>query len=129
MTSTMGFAATKEIDMTTEASKATYEIQIREVIDNWAKALRAKDINRLMSNIAPDILSFDVINPLQHLGSDPSRRRAGERVSSFQGPIGCEIRDLSITASDDVAFCHSLNRFSGTKTDGGEIDMWVRATI
>ena len=115
--------------MTTEASKATYEIQIREVIDNWAKALRAKDINRLMSNIAPDILSFDVINPLQHLGSDASRRRAEEWVSSFQGPIGCEIRDLSITASDDVAFCHSLNRFSGTKTDGGEIDMWVRATI
>jgi activator of Hsp90 ATPase-like protein/SnoaL-like protein len=28
-----------------------------------------------------------------------------------------------------VGFCHSLNRLSGTKTDGEEIDMWLRATV
>ena len=50
-------------------------------------------------------------------------------VLLVQGPIGCEIRDLSITTGGTVAFSHSLYRFSGTKTDGGEIDMWVRATV
>ena len=34
--------------MTTEKSKATDEAQIHGLIDDWAKALRAKDINALM---------------------------------------------------------------------------------
>jgi ketosteroid isomerase-like protein len=38
-------------------------------------------------------------------------------------------RDLSITADGDVAFCRSLNRISGTRTDGEETDVWVRATV
>jgi ketosteroid isomerase-like protein len=28
-----------------------------------------------------------------------------------------------------VAFCHSLNRISGARTDGTETDVWVRATV
>jgi ketosteroid isomerase-like protein len=28
-----------------------------------------------------------------------------------------------------VAFCHSLNRSSGTRTNGEETDVWVRATV
>lgn len=49
--------------------------------------------------------------------------------SSFQGPIGYEMRDLSITTGDGVAFCHSLNRVSATRTDGKKLDMWWRATV
>ncbi len=115
--------------MKAEKGKVNDEAQIRELIDNWAKAVRTKDINGLMSNYAPDVLSFDAINPLQYIGLDAARKRAEEWLSAFQGPVGYEMRDLSIATGDDVAFCHSLNRVSGTKTDGGEIDMWVRATI
>jgi len=28
-----------------------------------------------------------------------------------------------------VAFCHSLNRISGKRTNGEESDVWVRATV
>ena len=38
--------------------------------------------------------------------------------ATWQGPLGYEVRDLKIGAGEDVAFCHSLNRLSGTKTDG-----------
>lgn len=114
--------------MRTADNKAIDEAQIRALIDHRIEAVRANDVNGALSNIAPDILSFDVVNPLQYIGSDALRKRAEGWFSSFQGPIGYEIRNLSITASDDVAFSHSLNRFSGTKTDGGKIDMWVRAT-
>lgn len=116
---------TKTIDNST----ATDEAQLRSLIEDRMRAVRAQDINGAMSNIAPDILSFDVINPLQHLGSEVGRKRAEEWFASFQGPIGYEMRDLSITTSETVAFCHSLNRYSGTKTDGEEINMWVRATV
>jgi PhnB protein len=49
--------------------------------------------------------------------------------ASFRGPVGYEIRDLCITTGDEVAFCHSLNRISGTRTDGEETDVWTRATV
>lgn len=115
--------------MITENSNAKDEGQIRQLIDDWAAALRAKDIKRLTSNYAPDILLFDVPPPLQSQGSDSYRKSWEARFSTFQGPIGCEIRQLSITAGDDVAFSHCLNRISGTTTNGEKIDLRVRATV
>src|SRR5882762_4878431 len=115
--------------MTTENRKAIDEAQIRALIEDRVKAVRARDINGAMSNIAPDIVSFDVVNPLQHRGSDASRRRAEEWFSSFQRPIGYEVRDVSIATGDDVAFSHSLNRVNAVRTDGRELNMWWRATV
>jgi uncharacterized protein (TIGR02246 family) len=115
--------------MTPKNSIASDEAQIRERIDQWAKALRAKDINGVMSHYAPDIRLFDLAPPLEYRGADAYRKNWEEWFPSFQGPVGYEIRDLSITAGDDVAFCHSLNRISGTRTNGEETDVWVRATV
>lgn len=115
--------------MTTATGKASDKDQIRTLMNERVRAVRTKDVNAAISNVAPDILSFDVVNPLQHIGSDASRIRADEWFSSFQGPIGYEIRDLSITAGDDVAFCCGLSHVSATKTGGGQLDMWWRTTV
>ena len=118
-------------DMTTGIadSKTTDEAQLRALIDNRAKAVRDKNVDEAISRVAPDILSFDVVNPFQQMGSDASKRRAEDWFSSFEGPIGYEIRDLSITAGHDVAFSHGLSHVSATKTDGGQLDMWWRTTL
>ena len=42
--------------MTTENSKAIDEAEIRALIEDRVKAVRARDINRAMSNIATDIV-------------------------------------------------------------------------
>lgn len=68
--------------MTTENSKALDEAQIRKLMDVRVQAVRTRDVNASMSNLAPDILSFDVVNPLQYIGSDASRKRAEEWFSS-----------------------------------------------
>lgn len=115
--------------MTTENSRSNDEFQIHALIDERVRAVREKDINALLSNHAPDILSFDVINPLQHIGADTVRERAEKWFSSFQSSIGYGIRDLNINASDEVAFCHYLYRVSGMLIDGGNVEMWVRATV
>jgi ketosteroid isomerase-like protein len=115
--------------MTTATSKAIVEAQIRALIDGRVKAIRAKDVNASISNLAPDTLSFDVVNPLQHIGSAASRKRAEDWFSSLQSPIGHEIRDLSITAGDDVCFSYGLSHVSATTTNGGQLDMWWRTTI
>jgi len=115
--------------MTTETGSAPDEAQIRALIDDWASALRAKDINRLMASYAPDVLTFDVVNPLQRKGLAAVTKRAEEWISSWQGPIECEIHELTITTGNDVAFSHNLSHFSGKKMDGGDIDMWIRVTL
>jgi ketosteroid isomerase-like protein len=115
--------------MITDTSNAADQAAIRKVIETWADAVRERNVAGLLANIAPDILFFDLINPLQHYGSDALKKRADAWLASFKGTLAHEIRDLDITAGDDVAFCHSLNRVIGTKTDGEEIDMWWRVTI
>ncbi len=114
--------------MPTEDSKTIAEAQIRALIDHRGHAVRTKDVDALMSSVAQNTLSFDVVNPLQYVGSDGVRKRAEEWFSAFDSAIGYEIRDLSIAAGDDVAFSHCLTRVSGTTKSGGEIDMWLRST-
>lgn len=115
--------------MTNEHSPTSDEAQLRKLLEQWATAVRAKDSNGVTRNYAPDVLLFDVINQLQHVGSAGVRKRAEEWVASFEGPIGYEMRDLHITTGGDVAFCHSLNRINATRKDGQHVDMWVRATM
>jgi uncharacterized protein (TIGR02246 family) len=103
------------------------EAQIRAVIDDWARAMRAKDVAGVMAHYAPDSVTFDLAPPLISTGADAKGLQAW--FSTWPGPIGYEIRDLRITAGDDAAFCHSLNRLSGTKSDGEKADVWFRLTL
>ena len=105
------------------------EGEIRALIDDWARAVRARDVDGVMSHYAADIVAFDLAPPLEYAGADAVRRSLEAWFPTFRGSVGWEIRDLSITIGDDVAFCRSLNRISGTRTDGEETDVWVRATV
>ncbi|MDQ6695393.1 MAG: nuclear transport factor 2 family protein [Chloroflexota bacterium] len=115
--------------MTTNDSKARNQAQIRELTETVTEAVHSKDLDGLMSNYAPDVVSYDALDPLQYVGQAESRKRAEEWFSSYKTPIGFEISDLSITAGDDVAFCHYLYHVSGTLNHGGKVDMWVRSTV
>jgi len=108
--------------------KAEDEVQIRELIEKKLKAVRAKDIEGATSDYAPDVLSFDVVNPLRYMGVDEIRKRLKDWFSSFEGSIGLELRDLSITVGDAVAFSHCFSHVSATTTDGRILDMWWRET-
>jgi uncharacterized protein (TIGR02246 family) len=112
----------------TDRSERSDEDQIHSLIADRIQAVRAKDADRAMASIASDILAFDVVNSVQFSGREASKARTEAWFSSFQGPIGYEILNLQVHAGDEVAFSHSLNRYSGVQTGGVEIDMWVRAT-
>ena len=46
------------------------EAAIRESIDRFSEAFRAKDVDGCMSVFAPEIVSFDILPPLQAVGAD-----------------------------------------------------------
>lgn len=105
------------------------EAQIRREIEDWVKAVRVKDINRLLANYSPDLVTFDVVPPLQARGLSPYRKSWEEFFAMFPGPIGYEHRDLQVTVGEDLAFAHALGRITGTTTKGEQIDMFCRATV
>jgi uncharacterized protein (TIGR02246 family) len=104
------------------------EAEIRQLIDGFQRAIRAKDLSGVLSVYAPDIVSFDLVPPMQHVGIAAYRRPWEETFASFEGRIGYEVSDLSITAADDVAFSHSLNQMSGIIKGGQTTSVWVRWT-
>jgi uncharacterized protein (TIGR02246 family) len=107
---------------------STPELHIRSLIGEWAEALHAKDVARRTAHYAHDVVIFDVINPVQHVGLDALKQRLSQWFSTFDGPIDSELRDLQIAADGQVAFCHSLQRFRGSLKNGGKLDMLVRYT-
>lgn len=117
--------------MTTTSSASSDESLIRQRLENWATALRAKDLDGLMSHYANDVLVFDVPPPLQYEGAAVYRKNWADWFASFRAPvIGYEILDLNVTTGGgDVAFCRSLNHITGPRTSGENTDVWVRATV
>ena len=115
--------------MATQQSTASDEAQIRQLIEQWEHALHAKDLNTLMSYYAPDILTFDILPPLQYQGVDAYRKNFEAWFAAVQGPIEYETRDLRIVTGEEVAFCHSLNRVRSTRTTGETTETWVRVTV
>jgi ketosteroid isomerase-like protein len=104
------------------------EADIRQRIDTLVAALHAMDLEGAMALYAPNIGSFDLGPPLQHLGAEAKRKNWVEAFAMYQPPLGYEMRDLTITVGDDVVFGHSLNRISGTLQNGHRTDLWLRWT-
>jgi ketosteroid isomerase-like protein len=103
--------------------RAIDEADTRRRIDHCAKALHAMDLEGVMAIYAPDIVS-----PLRHVGAEAKRQQWVDAFGMYQPPLGYEFRDVTVTVGDDVAFCHSLNRVSGTLQNGQRSEFWVRWT-
>jgi uncharacterized protein (TIGR02246 family) len=115
--------------MTDEEVGGNDEARLRRMIEARIQAIRAKDVEATLSVYDPDVLSFDVIDPLRYQGRETVRKRLGEWFAQFRdGPIGFETRDLQLVVGGDAAFCHGLNHVDAVTTDGTSIDMWWRAT-
>ena len=113
----------------TENGTAAGEAEIRALIEDRTRAIRAKDVAAALSHFAPDVIVFDLLDPLRYEGREAIGKRLEAWLSSFQeGPVGFEMRDLALTVGGDVAFCHSLNHVDATTTGGVRIDMFWRAT-
>lgn len=105
------------------------EARLSELTNSWVAALRAKDVDALMSHYEPDVLLYDLAPPLRYRGADAYRKNWEEWFASFQGPVGYEIHNLSVSVGNDIAFSTSINRISGARTTGEQTDVWVRATV
>jgi ketosteroid isomerase-like protein len=111
------------------SQRAVVEADIRRRVDQLANAIRAMDFEAVKPIYASDLVSFDIVPPLQHLGAAAKWKNWEDVFTTYQPPLGYEIRDLTIAVGEDVAFGHSLNRISGRLKNGNRSDYWIRWTI
>jgi len=105
------------------------EAAIRELVESWARAVRARDFDGILSHHSADILMFDVPPPLLSRGIDAYRKTWDPFFAWSDEPVVFDIEQMEITAGRDVAFVVALMRCAGTEKSGERITLDFRLTI
>ncbi|PST27049.1 DUF4440 domain-containing protein [Mesorhizobium plurifarium] len=113
--------------MTTTESGSAAVAEIKEIIADWAEALRRKDAARVLAHGTQGCLVFSLAPPLK--ASDADARGLDEWFSTWKGPLGFALEDLDVSVSGDVAFATALTHLSGEKHDGQKAALWYRLTL
>jgi uncharacterized protein (TIGR02246 family) len=96
---------------------ATNEEQIRELIGNWAEAVHAGEMSRVLADHSEDIVMYDVPPPYEGVRGIDAYRDSWPGFFEWQAQGAVfEIESLDVTAGEDVAFAHALLR-CGTKDE------------
>jgi uncharacterized protein (TIGR02246 family) len=85
------------------------EAEVRKVIEDWARAVREKDIEGVVANHVEDVVMFDVPPPVQVRGLDAYRKTWPPFFDWQRSAEGSfDIAELNITAGADVAFATAI---------------------
>ena len=115
--------------MSASSSRTTDEAAIRELVESWAKAVRAKDLDGILANHSADMLMFDVPPPVASKGIEAYRKTWDLFFSWSDDPVIFDIKEMKITAGNDVAFVTALMRCAGTEKTGERLKLEFRLTI
>jgi uncharacterized protein (TIGR02246 family) len=106
------------------------ETQIRELVENWAKAVRAKDIAGVVAHHTDDVLMFDVPPPVAVRGISAYQDTWPPFFKALtEGKGAFDIVELRITAGDTVAFATALLRCGSTEELAKDDTARLRLTI
>jgi uncharacterized protein (TIGR02246 family) len=115
--------------MSASSNSTTDEAVIRELVENWARAVRAKDLDGILANHSTDMLMFDVPPPVQSRGIEAYRKTWDLFFSWSDDPVVFDIKEMDITAGTEVAFVAALMRCAGMEKNGERIKLEFRLTI
>jgi uncharacterized protein (TIGR02246 family) len=89
----------------------TDEEHIRTLIEAWAAAVHAGDLDGVLADHADDIVMFDVPPPDDGVRGIDAYRETWPPFFEWQARgAAFEIVSLEVTAGDDVAYAHALLR-------------------
>jgi len=105
------------------------EQELRDLVDERVQAVRSRDIATLAARPVDDVITFDVLPPLNSRGSHATVDHLQQWFDGYAGPIDYTVRDVQVSASDELGFCSFLYHVGGTLKTGDAVNMWVRATL
>jgi uncharacterized protein (TIGR02246 family) len=85
------------------------EAQIRTLIEKWAEAVHAGDMDGVLRDHADDIVMFDVPPPHEGVRGIDAYRKTWPPFFDWQARgASFEVVALDVTAGEDVAYAHAL---------------------
>ena len=104
------------------------EIQIRKLVENWAKAVRNKDIETILAHHSADIVMYDVPKPFQSVGLD-AYRKTWDTFFAFTKLGVFDIQELHVVADENVAFCFAAMKCADKSNSVEFVELDFRLTI
>lgn len=90
--------------------------KIRTLVDNWAMAARAKDMDGVLAHHTDDIMMFDAPMPLRCQGMEEYKRTWELFFANTPGGLGAfDVTELQVVAGDKVAYCHAILKIFDTE--------------
>jgi uncharacterized protein (TIGR02246 family) len=104
--------------------------EIRELIERWARAVHAGDLDGVLADHTEDIVMFDVPPPYEGVHGIDAYRETWPGFFEWQRHGGSfEIESLDVTAGDDVAFAHALLRCGTDEQFADRPELRLRLTL
>ncbi|MEV4808854.1 YybH family protein [Micromonospora avicenniae] len=104
------------------------EQEIRFLHERWFDATAAADLDGLMANIADDVVSYEHVTPLRHVGLAQVRQVCERGLDAGTGDVSWQVPDMTVVAKDDLAVVWGLNRIQVRALDGQPTETWSRGT-
>ena len=106
------------------------EKQVRELIERWAAAVHAGDLETVLADHADDIVVFDVPPPDDGVRGIDAYRETWPPFFTWQAQgASFEIVELDVTAGDEVAYAHALLRCGTPAELDADPDNRLRLTV
>lgn len=112
------------------SSVTNEEVAVRRVIEDWASAVRAKDINGVVAHHTDDVVMYDVPPPTAVRGITAYRETWPPFFEALtEGEAAFDIIELQTTAGDTVAFASALLRCGSKEELANDPAPRLRLTI
>lgn len=103
------------------------EVEVRELIEHWAKAVREGNLDVILANHSSDFVMFDVTPPFQSVGLE-AYKKTWELFFANTKPGVFNIKTLRVIADEGVAFCFATMHCED-KVNGQYAPLGFRLTI
>jgi uncharacterized protein (TIGR02246 family) len=106
------------------------EAAMRRLIEDWAAAVRARDVGGVVAHHTDDVLMFDVPPPVAVRGISAYRETWPAFFEALtQGRAAFDIVELNVTAGETVAFATALLRCDSQQQLAKDSSPRLRLTI
>lgn len=125
-------AATTIVGQGPVATGAAAESEVRQLMEEFADAIRSGKINEIMSFYDPSLVAFDIAPPLRFTNAADYRKNWENMFTTmFEFPVNYEFNEEKILASGDLAVFHALIHTQGAfknppPEQDKNMEAWIR---
>lgn len=102
--------------------------RIRQLHQEFERAIAAKDLDRILAQYADDLVAFDAVGPLQFKGVADYRAHWQRCFEFCQGEGFFETHELHVEVGGELAYSRMLNHCGGPNAEGQMQSAWMRGS-